>query len=311
MLTYVTGDLFESPAQTLVNTVNTVGVMGKGIALRFKQIYPEMFARYQELCESGEFEVGSLFLWRTPNKWVLNFPTKQHWRKPSKLQYLEAGLEKFVDGYLDSGIHSIAFPPLGCGNGELDFGEVRPIMERYLADLPIQVYIYPPTPRGDIPEHRRQEEIKRWLRSEPVTLPFTEVWTDLQEVLASGPELRVLAKQTPFSAELSDADDPDDAGVRFRAGEKTLFVSKAQIAQLWRDLRHHGVVSPTTIGIKEAPYLFALLTSLPYMQVVSVDNDYKHFSANRTLGVQFVPGRRGAKASQGALALDRATPASR
>jgi len=134
MLTYVTGDLFESPAQTLVNTVNTVGVMGKGIALRFKQIYPEMFAKYQELCESGQFTIGQLYLWRTPNKWVLNFPTKEHWRRPSKLQYIEAGLEKFVEGYQDAGISSIAFPPLGCGNGELDFDEVRPLASLIVAD---------------------------------------------------------------------------------------------------------------------------------------------------------------------------------
>jgi O-acetyl-ADP-ribose deacetylase (regulator of RNase III) len=304
MLTYVTGDLFESPAQTLVNTVNTVGVMGKGIALRFKQIYPAMFARYQELCESGELEVGNLFIWRTPNKWVLNFPTKEHWRRPSKLQYIEAGLEKFVEGYADAGIHSIAFPPLGCGNGELDFDEVRPVMERYLANLPIQVFIYPPPPRGEIPEHRRQEEINRWLRSEPITLPFTEVWTDLRDVLETGPELRTLSKQTPFEARVIESEsDPDESGVEFRAGGKTGFVSKASVAQLWRDLRHHGMIGPRTIGPREAEYVLPMLAVLPYIQQVHVASDYGRLRGQPTVGVQFTPGRLRRGDAQGSLAF--------
>ena len=96
MITYVRGNIFEAPAQTLVNTVNTVGVMGKGIALTFKSIYPEMFRQYVELCDAGELDIGRLFLYRTSNKLILNFPTKKHWRNPSKLEYIEAGLQTFV-----------------------------------------------------------------------------------------------------------------------------------------------------------------------------------------------------------------------
>src|SRR5688572_26562315 len=99
MLTFVRGNLFESPAKVLVNTVNTVGVMGKGIALSFKQIYPEMFQRYVQLCESGQLDIGKLWLYKTPHKWILNFPTKKNWRAPSRLEYLEAGLRKFVATY--------------------------------------------------------------------------------------------------------------------------------------------------------------------------------------------------------------------
>src|SRR5688500_3804660 len=97
MISYVYGNLFESPAQTLVNTVNTVGVMGQGIALQFKQIYPKMFRAYQQLCEAGEFDIGRLFLHRTPNKLIVNFPTKKHWRQPSKPEYIEAGLLRFAE----------------------------------------------------------------------------------------------------------------------------------------------------------------------------------------------------------------------
>ncbi|MGH7578417.1 MAG: macro domain-containing protein, partial [Longimicrobiales bacterium] len=115
MLTYVSGDLFRSPAQTLVNTVNTVGVMGKGVALTFKHSYPEMFKRYRALCEAGEYDIGKLFLWRTPHKWVLNLPTKKHWRNPSRPEYVEAGLNAFVRNFEKMRISSVAFPPLGCG----------------------------------------------------------------------------------------------------------------------------------------------------------------------------------------------------
>lgn len=92
MITYVEGDLFTSPAQVLVNTVNTVGVMGKGIAKEFKDIYPDMFRACRRLCERDELIVGKIFLHRTPHKWVLNFPTKRHWRQRSRVEDIEAGL---------------------------------------------------------------------------------------------------------------------------------------------------------------------------------------------------------------------------
>ena len=184
MITYVEADLFTSPAQVLVNTVNTVGVMGKGIALTFKQVYPEMFDEYQHYCENGMFDTGMLWLYKTSHKWILNFPTKKHWRSKSKLEYIEAGLRKFADTYDYKGIGSISFPMLGCGNGELDWDtQVQPLMERYLRRLPIDVYIHLyPSVAGNVPEHRDIEATKQWLRSEPRYLPFEEFWEDLAAV---------------------------------------------------------------------------------------------------------------------------------
>ena len=92
-ITYVRGNLFESPAQVLVNTVNTVGVMGKGVALEFKKLFPEMFEEYRRLCEGRLLKIGMLHIYRTPHKWVLNFPTKEHWRQPSRVEYIDAGQE--------------------------------------------------------------------------------------------------------------------------------------------------------------------------------------------------------------------------
>ena len=94
-----------------MNTVNTVGVMGKGIALVFKQLYPEMYKEYRRLCEEQLLSVGKLYIYRTPNKIIVNFPTKQHWRHPSRLDYLEFGLHKFVDRFQEYGISSIFFSP--------------------------------------------------------------------------------------------------------------------------------------------------------------------------------------------------------
>ncbi len=190
MLTFVRGNLFESPAKVLVNTVNTVGVMGKGIALTFKQVYPEMFRRYQTLCERGELEIGNLWLYKTEHKWILNFPTKRHWRNPSRLEFIEAGLAKFVETYADQGITSIAFPELGCGNGELQWADVRPLMLRYLRKLPINVYINLYDRDGSTTvEHRDVAGTRQWLRREPRSLPFTEFWGDVKGTVGDGLKL--------------------------------------------------------------------------------------------------------------------------
>lgn len=142
MIEYIQGDIFESPAQVIVNPVNTVGVMGKGLALSFKQRYPDFFDKYKTACEKKQFSIGKLMLFYAIDHWVLMFPTKENWRNPSKLDYIEKGLMKFVQTYAKKGICSIAFPCLGCGNGELDWNDVKPLMEKYLKKLPIDVYIY-------------------------------------------------------------------------------------------------------------------------------------------------------------------------
>lgn len=142
MIHYVSGNIFDSPAQTLVNPVNTVGVMGKGLALEFRRRYPNMFDEYKNQCRDEWLHVGDLMLWRAKDHFVLNFPTKKHWKDPSSLIYVEAGLLSFVNKYESYGVSSIAFPKLGCGNGGLDWKAVKPVMERYLQELPIDVYIY-------------------------------------------------------------------------------------------------------------------------------------------------------------------------
>ena len=127
------GTIFDSPAQTLVNTINCVGVMGKGLALEFKNKYPAMFDKYKSFCNKGVFKPGVLWIYKAPDgKWILNFPTKIDWKNPSKMEYLEEGLQKFVEIWKGKEITSIAFPLLGCHNGGLNADEVIPLMKKYL-----------------------------------------------------------------------------------------------------------------------------------------------------------------------------------
>lgn len=142
MLSYREDNIFNSETQTIVNTINCDGVMGKGLALEFKLRYPEMFEDYKQKCEKFLIKVGEPYLFKTKEKWILNFPTKIHWQNPSKIGYIEKGLKYFCQNYRDWGIKSISFPRLGCTTGGLNWNDVHVLMEKYLSNLDIDVYIY-------------------------------------------------------------------------------------------------------------------------------------------------------------------------
>ncbi|MEU7911617.1 type II toxin-antitoxin system antitoxin DNA ADP-ribosyl glycohydrolase DarG [Microbispora bryophytorum] len=143
-MTLTSGDLLTSRAQTLVNTVNCVGIMGKGIALAFKRRYPDMFKDYVERCDRGEVKLGEPYVYGAHDHLIVNFPTKQHWRAVSKLEDIIAGLEHLERHYREWGITSIAVPPLGCGNGQLEWDVVGPTLYRHLSRLDIPVQLYAP-----------------------------------------------------------------------------------------------------------------------------------------------------------------------
>lgn len=141
----ITGDLLKSQAQTLVNTVNCVGVMGKGIALAFKNQFPDMFEDYASRCERGEVKLGQPYLFKRPSKpWILNFPTKDHWRGVSNLEAIVKGLEYLKSRYKEWGITSLAVPPLGCGQGHLEWTVVGRTLYRHLNQFEIPVTLYAP-----------------------------------------------------------------------------------------------------------------------------------------------------------------------
>lgn len=287
MILYVKGNLFQSPAQVLVNTVNTVGVMGRGIALDFKQLYPEMHRQYRELCERGEFKVGKLWLYRSPNKWVLNFPTKKHWRSPSRVEYIDAGLRKFVDTYSNLGIHSIAFPALGCGNGQLDFEtQVKPLMERYLRQLPIEIFIYPGQ-RSVFIEHLNPQEMKKWLRSEPTSLPFAEVWDDLKQLMSEREHFKTIARGKPFEARIIS----EPPSIRVVSAGQNYHIQYDALMAFWQQLRTHGFsmrhIAP---GIdRQMSYLIAIFAELDYVTPVHVADQYDNLRNAVLIGLQVLP----------------------
>lgn len=146
MIKYIKGSIFEQQVQTLVNTVNCEGVMGKGYALDFKKNFPLMYESYKRVCDKKQLKPGLLLLYKSYEiPWILNFPTKTSWRLKSELNYIEEGLSKFVSTYKEKGIKSIVFPPLGCTNGGLNWNkEIKPLMEKYLSNLDIEILIIEP-----------------------------------------------------------------------------------------------------------------------------------------------------------------------
>lgn len=152
MIEYTEGNVLASKAEALVNTVNTVGVMGKGIALMFKEAYPQNYDAYRKACSRGEVKIGEMFVTEPLRlggpKWIVNFPTKKHWRQPSQLSWIEDGLADLRRVIEELGIKSIALPPLGSGNGGLDWSEVRPLIVGALGSLSdVDISVYEPTER--------------------------------------------------------------------------------------------------------------------------------------------------------------------
>ena len=145
MIKKIKGNIFNTNCQTLVNTVNCIGVMGKGMALECKLRFPEMFIKYKDSCDKKLFKPGYLQIYKNSKPWILNFPTKIHWKDPSKIEYLEDGLKKFQDEYLNKNISSIAFPLLGASLGGLSEELVYETMTKYLEPLnniDIEIYEY-------------------------------------------------------------------------------------------------------------------------------------------------------------------------
>jgi O-acetyl-ADP-ribose deacetylase (regulator of RNase III) len=163
MIKYITGDILESNADALINTVNTVGVMGKGIALQFKKAYHNNYKAYVEACKRNEIEIGKVFIFQDSNlnsgtKYIINFPTKKDWRKPSEYSFIYAGLDDLVHVLKEYKIKSIAIPPLGAGNGGLEWEKVKKIIEQKLGNLDVEIIVFEPTQH--IKEQLKKERVK-------------------------------------------------------------------------------------------------------------------------------------------------------
>ena len=283
MIKFIEGNIFESPAQTLVNTVNTVGAMGKGIAKSYKRLFPEMFKEYQELCENGKIDIGVLWVYRTSHKWVLNFPTKEHWRQASKIEYIEKGLKEFLKCYESMRISSIAFPRIGCGNGELDWNDVKPLMESYLKNLPIDIYIYE-THVPLSPEHKNIKMMKEWLKTEPFNYPFEEFKNDLMGIITEKNEF--IQKDQSFKITQMDN------GVEINVNGKSSFIPWLgdEYCKGWLDIWQYIRVSERctakeliNMGFEHYDEILSFLLSLEYLQ------ELKIMDKKDTMAIQLKP----------------------
>src|SRR3990172_1791301 len=182
------GDILQSKAQTLINTVNCVGIMGKGIAQEFKNRFPEMFDDYAERCERKEVKPGVPYLYKTllPPQ-IINFPTKDHWKSVSRITDIEHGMQLLFSQYKEWGITSLAIPPLGCGNGQLEWKAVGPLIYRYASQMDIPVELYAPygTPPKELTteflsqtSHASQQKNGRTVQS-----AINPAWIALVEIL--------------------------------------------------------------------------------------------------------------------------------
>lgn len=289
MLVYVQTSLFDSSAQVLVNTVNTVGAMGKGIALQFKKLYPEMFNEYRKYCETGELTVGKLWLYKSETKWILNFPTKKNWRNKSKLEYIESGLKKFVATYQAHGIESISFPQLGTGNGGLDWEkEVRPLMERYLRPLPIKVYIHLYSKADSTPEFNNIHEMKDWIDRDPANISVSDFKSDLKSTLGSR-DRYADGHNITFVDQQNTSDDGSDAYMIVALGNGTQYsLAQSDIADLWTRLRDQGIIGDidlpqAILKNQDGDFIKTQLAQLPYIKLIDTHLSDKQKKATLSL----------------------------
>ena len=217
MIQYTQGNLLASEAEAVVNTVNTVGVMGKGIALMFKEAFKANFLAYQEACRRGEVQVGRMFVTERLGRprWIINFPTKKHWRHPSQLSWVIEGLEDLRRVIEERQIRSIALPPLGCGNGGLRWNDVRREIERALGNLPeVDVLVYAPTE-----EYQNRPKEAGFTQLSPARALIVELIRRYSVVLGLGSSMIEIQKLAWFlDREISGTRLPDPLRLSFVPG---------------------------------------------------------------------------------------------
>ena len=151
MIYFKDGDIFKDTSEAIINAVNCVGVMGKGIALKFKEKYPDNYIMYKAACNRKEVKIGKMFIYKESNKTIINFPTKQHWHNDSKIEYIKEGLKDLVKALQSLNIESVAMPAIGCGNGGLSWDIVKKTIKEYLSDVDMSIIVYNPV---DIKENK-------------------------------------------------------------------------------------------------------------------------------------------------------------
>jgi O-acetyl-ADP-ribose deacetylase (regulator of RNase III) len=285
MITFVVADVLHSPAQILVNPVNTVGSMGRGLPRQFKALYPDMYQQYRQMCRSGRFDIGQLWLYKTPHKWILNFPIKAHWRDAARLEYIERGLQSFVGSYAEREFRSVSYPMLSAGLGGLDWDEeVRPLLEHYLDPLPIPVYIHLYESRNPYAIRWEFEDLKNWLYTIPLW-PSAETFSDdLRRLVDKQRRWARLDNAAPFEV-YADR----NGGYAFRSADALEYCStSADLAALWPLFETPAYVCAEDLPAElqvPAILLFSLLAQLDYLYPVMLER----VSGRRQIGLYCVP----------------------
>ncbi len=271
MINILIGDIFESKAQTLVNTVNCVGVMGKGIALEFKKHFPEMYKDYVEKCQRKEVVLGRPYLYKSLfEPFILNFPTKDHWRSVSRLEDIINGLEYVIEHYKEWGITSLAVPPLGCGEGQLEWKIVGPTLYRYLNRINIPIELYAPygTAQTELQHqflceglNNKIAPVKSNKRIDPAWLALVEIVNRIKKQPYHWPIGRTIFQKIAFVA----TNEGLPTGLKFEKGSYGPYSS--DLKQLITKLVNNGLIEEERLG-----QMFSIKVGPTYMDA------YKAFS---------------------------------
>jgi O-acetyl-ADP-ribose deacetylase (regulator of RNase III) len=276
MIIYTRTNIFESNAQVLVNTVNTIGIMGKGLAKEFKRIYPDMFDSYQKYCENGLFTIGKLQIYKTSNKWIMNFPTKENWRNASEVDYIELGLQKFVEQYQIQGIKSVSFPMLGCGNGGLNWEDiVKPLMYKYLKNLPIDIFIHTAEIDKFTPEHKNQKMIDSWLKNEPSYLSSIEFITNLKQLFSQLINSYSNEKLN-LSIEITQEKRDEEDVFCITSKQSKICITYNTLSNIWQTLKNGGVLQKDMLSqelAQSSDMVMLFLSQLEYITLTQLDNE--------------------------------------
>jgi O-acetyl-ADP-ribose deacetylase (regulator of RNase III) len=293
MIVYVVGEHYQSPARVLVNPVNTVGVMGSGHAFDFKRFFPDMFTHYQDLCQQDRFNIGELLLYKTPHKWILNFPEKGHFRANVRAEHIADGLKKFAGIHSEQGITSASFPALGQDDDKLDWdNEIRPMMEAYLNPLPILVYVHLNEPDNPYNNPKRNiRSVRSWLMGQTRHITFDKFWRDIKSIVQTKPNIKLLDSTLGrFHVGVATGRNKRGRNLVLRINEtpKPVYLSQSLLIDLWNYVTRTGYVLPHNLPNeldKYARYIVPLLSQLHYVDAVQLWT----VGAERSMGLHYIP----------------------
>jgi hypothetical protein len=266
MLITVETEIFLSPARVLVNPVNTAGVMASGVSAEFKRFFPDAFASYRSLCEAGQFEPGRLYVHRAPYRTIVHIPIKRHWRTAASGQALEAGLQRLAIVWAEYGLHALGVPRFD--EDELPWETlVQPLLETYLAPLPIPVYIHSPSAADG---RRSIRQIDQHLNMAPARIPFDRAWQEIGRIVRRTNGVFRTSDGQPFMAAYESRGrygrlivTPD--------GERSITILESSLNDLWTMLNLAGLVLPSQFpgGLElAAPYVTAVLAKSDMVRAV-------------------------------------------